>query len=376
MKTIRWKFMSMFIAATTAILIVVPILFNIAIRIYFENSARDDLKNTFYTMRVLVERQLMDFVAGGEDQSSALTSLSAALTAARLSGNTEFYILDANFNVVFPTDPGAAAMDGALHESIVGYDFDGQPGSVVKTRTPAGTMFIAGLAFDELASGRLYIIFTQGTAGSGELIRAINLMLAAIMLLSAAAGVLYAVTSARAISRPIQKVCRYAKEIGDGNFITISADQTLTEIDALIDSINEMSARLKATDEAQNLFLQNASHELRTPLMSIQGYAEAIEKGVGIGPKQAAAIIKDESVRLTTLVEELITLSKIDNNIYDKDFISVDLADALAECVYRLNGLAYREHKTIVLEAAPGVVVSADENLLARAISSTSPSCA
>ncbi len=349
-------------------MVIVLILFNIAMYIYFDNSARDELKNTFYTMHVLIEKQIMDFVSGEDQSASALTSLSAALTASRLTGNTEFYILSKGYEVLYPVDKGSLETDNSLLQSIENYDFTGNPGDVIKARTETGTYYIAGMAFDELESGRLNIVFTESMTDNDELIKAINIILSAIMLISAGVGILYALASARGISRPIQRVCQYAKEIGNGHFITVSEDKTLLEIDELIDSINEMSSRLKASDEAQKRFLQNASHELRTPLMSIQGYSEAIEKGIGGEPKEAAAIIRSESIRLTTIVEELLTLSKIDNNIYDSEFIKIDLGEALSECVYRLKGFAYKENKNILLEAEPGIVVSADESLLAKAI--------
>ena len=66
--------------------------------------------------------------------------------------------------------------------------------------------------------------------------------------------------------------------------------------------------------EKQRIFFQNASHELKTPLMSIQGYAEGIETGV-LDAGDSARIILEESDRMTQLVEELLEISKIEQNI-------------------------------------------------------------
>jgi signal transduction histidine kinase len=110
--------------------------------------------------------------------------------------------------------------------------------------------------------------------------------------------------------------------------------------------------------------------------MSIQGYAEAIESGIAEDPKEAAAVIRKESIRLTALVGELLTLSRLDADGYEVRRGSVDLNEFLAENVYRLEGLAIREHKKLVLNQGPeGLFAAADEQLLSQAIANTVSNC-
>ncbi len=372
MKTIRSKLISAYMVPAAIGLAVILVLFNVVMRFYFVKTSRDELKSTYSTMNVLVEKQLMNYVVG-QSGTAALSGLSAALTAARLSGSTEFYILDDAYQIIFPAD-AKSAFEGALGKAVQKYDFSNNPGGIKRIITKNGPLFIAGKTFD-IPVGELRVVFVTGMTGGNRVTGAINLILAAIMLVTLAAEFLFSAKSARDLSRPIQKTAAAVKEIGNGNFVTAPEDHTSVETRALTVGINEMSARLKAADEAQKLFLQNASHELRTPLMSIQGYSEAIEKGIVSDPVQAAAIIKTESIRLTALVEELITLSKIDNNLYDKAFLKIDLGEALSECVFRLNGLALKEQKEIILTAIPGVAAFADENLFAKAIDNVLSNC-
>jgi signal transduction histidine kinase len=388
MKTIRWKFMSVFIIATTASMVIVLLLFNLAMRIYFERNTRAELHNIFSTMNILVERQLMGAVIGNNNKETLL-DLSAALTASRLTSNTEFFVFDGDFTLKFPseasdTDVSAAdasavadsgtTLTSGLMRRIERYDFS-QSGVIERVREGRNICFIAGMTLDRPESGRLYIVFVTGMSVKTEMIGMMNLFLIAIMLIALTIGIFYTTRSAKSLTKPIRNVGKYAREIGNGNFIAIPPDSSSLETHALIESINEMSARLKASDQSQKSFLQNASHELRTPLMSIQGYSEAIEKGIGYDPKEAAAIIKSESIRLTTLVEELITLSKIDNNIYDKEFQKTDLAETVSDCVYRLNGLAMKENKKITPALIPGVTVLADDTLLSKALGNVVSNC-
>ncbi len=207
------------------------------------------------------------------------------------------------------------------------------------------------------------------------MVLALNGMLAAVMLVALGIGFFFAGAAAKGISGPLQRVCATAEEIGKGNFIPVPEDRSLREIAVLCKSMDEMSARLRASDQAQRLFLQNASHELRTPLMSIQGYAEAIETGVGDDPKEAARIIKAESVRLNALVGELLTLSRMENS-FDYAPEKLDLDELLSEYAYRLEGLAIKEKKRFTYEPRFGnFAVFADERLLWQMIGNPASNC-
>lgn len=377
MNTIRRKFFLLFAAETAAILLAVLILFNIAVSFYLDRNAREQLHNTFSTMNVLVERQLMELtLADAEDAGySAFWSLSAALTASRLSGNTEFFIFNDQFNPLFPRNTTDTLLSDALLKQLKSTDFSAHRGEILK-KTAGETFYVAGMPFDGIEGLRLYIVFIAGTSDSGALIRAINLMLVAVMALSLVLGLLYAKTAADSISRPIQKACAYATEIGNGNFLDVPADNSTLEISQLCAGMQEMSTRLRDADQARKLFFQNASHELRTPLMSIQGYAEAIETGVADSPTEAAAVIRAESVRLNSLVGELLTLAKLESDEFDRKLESIELNELIGEYVYRLEGLALKEHKTVDLRcAAESVTVPADERLLWQAVGNTASNC-
>lgn len=370
MKTIRWKFASVFVAVTAAIMVFVLILFNIAVGIYFERSVRLELRNTFTAMNVLIEKQLTlppTGKDGGAPASNAL-GLSAVLTAYKISGNTEFFIFDDRYTLLFPREAGGTMLNEATMRQIRAYNFD-KEGHIERVRMPGDVHYIAGMALDDGDDGAARVVFVSGMSGKRAMLGVMNIFLAGIMAVALLIGVLSAVTSANNLTRPIKTVCRYAREIGGGNFLTIPPDDSSMETSELIAGINDMSRRLKAADRVQKQFLQNASHELRTPLMSIQGYAEAIEQGVIAEPKEAAAVIRAESVRLTALVEEIMTLSKMDSSIYDKDFRPVDLGEALSDCIDRLNGLALKNGKTIRSSLLPKVMVLADETLLGQVMS-------
>ena len=147
------------------------------------------------------------------------------------------------------------------------------------------------------------------------------------------------------------------------------SDDSSIELHELTQSMNDMSKRLTDLDKAQKLFLQNASHEIRTPLMSIQGYTEGISKGIFSDTTKTADIICEESKRLNQLVDELLTLSRIENNTDESEFYVLNLSDVMKEVVQKIEGYALREQKKINVMLPPDVImIKANDALLSQAM--------
>ncbi|MBP5262192.1 MAG: HAMP domain-containing histidine kinase [Clostridiales bacterium] len=112
-----------------------------------------------------------------------------------------------------------------------------------------------------------------------------------------------------------KRLSEFSKRIGRGDYKPIDTDHTASrELTDLSIQMNSMAKKLEKSDLEQKTFFQNASHELRTPLMSIQGYAEGIKYGVFDNEEKdkAVDVIIDETERLTTMVSNLLTISKMD----------------------------------------------------------------
>ena len=122
---------------------------------------------------------------------------------------------------------------------------------------------------------------------------------------------------------PLGEVERTAKEISAGDFSKrIHVDTPNTEVGHLGTSLNTMLDRLDGAyrDRAETVdrmrrFIGDAGHELRTPLVSVRGYAELYRLGALDDPekvRQAMARIEGESIRMTSLVEDLLSLARLD----------------------------------------------------------------
>lgn len=131
----------------------------------------------------------------------------------------------------------------------------------------------------------------------------------------------YAVTTRS--FRPLRRVERTAASIAQGDLSgRIEEFPIETEVGRLSYSLNAMLAQIEAAFRAKaasetkmRRFIQDASHELRTPLVTIRGYSELYRHGgipAGEPLDQSMGRIEAEAKRMTQLVEDLLTLARLD----------------------------------------------------------------
>jgi two-component system OmpR family sensor kinase len=123
--------------------------------------------------------------------------------------------------------------------------------------------------------------------------------------------------------RPLERMQQTANAIAAGDMSArVETTDERTEVGRLGASLNSMLGQIErafaereASEERLRRFLADASHELRTPLTSIRGYAEAFRLGPARDPAEletAMSRIEGESARMGVLVDELLTLARLD----------------------------------------------------------------
>jgi two-component system OmpR family sensor kinase len=104
-------------------------------------------------------------------------------------------------------------------------------------------------------------------------------------------------------------------------------------LNLMLDHVDEAFQSRFESEEKMRQFVADASHELRTPLASIRGYAELTKRGgekLSRDMKQALDRIESESIRMTSLVEDLLLLARLDEG-HTLEMESVDLAQIVRD---------------------------------------------
>lgn len=175
---------------------------------------------------------------------------------------------------------------------------------------------------------------------------------------------------------PLKRMASVAVTIADDDLDRRVPDAPEgTEAGDLSRALNNMLGRLhdafrarEATEVRLRQFVGDASHELRTPVQTIRGYAELYEAGALDGDgglDDAMRRVHQESIRLSTLVEELLVLARLDQT---RPVTSepVDLAVLVRDAV--ADARAIQPERSVTLDGDEHAVVRGDEHLLRQVL--------
>ncbi len=167
------------------------------------------------------------------------------------------------------------------------------------------------------------------------------------------------------VVEPVAVVSDAARRISGGSYGIRIENRYRDELGELVDNINDTSQKISQAEQIQQEFVCSVSHELRTPLTAINGWAETLEADPFGKPEQTQrglAIIGKESRRLTTMVEELLDFTKIQDGRFTLRIDTVDLVSELEDTIYTYRELFRQEGIELNYEPGDGDVppVAAD----------------
>ena len=144
-----------------------------------------------------------------------------------------------------------------------------------------------------------------------------------------------------------------------------------TEMALICKRFNEVIGRMKITDESRQEFVSNVSHELKTPLTSMKVLADSINS-MPDAPKELyqefMEDITSEIERETKIINDLLSLVKMDKSAADLNVTSVNINELLEQILKRLQPIADKQQVELVLESFRPVTAEVDEVKLTLAI--------
>lgn len=159
----------------------------------------------------------------------------------------------------------------------------------------------------------------------------------------------------RTITEPIASLTGVARRIAEGSYGAQVEKTHNDEIGELTDAINDMSQKLSQAERVQTEFISSVSHELRTPLTAINGWAETLAADPGANPEQTQRglnIIVKESRRLTTMVEELLDFTRMQDGRFTLRVEETDLLAELEDAIFTYREIFSREGIELRYECA------------------------
>ena len=169
------------------------------------------------------------------------------------------------------------------------------------------------------------------------------------------------------IVNPVGRIGETARRIAQGDLSVRLSKANDDEIGDLCDTINYMAEELSATEQMKNEFISSVSHELRTPLTAIKGWGETLTSGEVDQEmlQKGMHVILSETERLSSMVEELLDFSRIQNGRFTMNFGKVDIVAELSDAVLMFSERARRDNRTLEYTEPEGfAVMQADRNRL------------
>lgn len=168
------------------------------------------------------------------------------------------------------------------------------------------------------------------------------------------------------ISKPIKQMELAAGKLASGEPSDDLVVNDTDEIGKLAKSFNYMKHQLASTEKMRSEFIASVSHDMRTPLTSINGFVSGMLDGI-VQPddyKKYLTIIKDETVRLTKLTNDILQLAKIQSGsikLLREKLLVKDILDSVIS-----STRVFMNNKSIkmALECASTITVYADSDKL------------
>jgi two-component system, OmpR family, sensor kinase len=181
---------------------------------------------------------------------------------------------------------------------------------------------------------------------------------------------------ARLALRPLARAERAAAQIAAGNYrVRLPVGHRSTEINRLYSTINLMAAGIDQAVSAQaettarmREFVSDASHEMRTPLVTVRGYAELYRIGALTDEEAVRTAfhrIEHEATRLSSLVEDLLTLVRV-GTVSHGAAETFDLCAIAAECAH--DARARSPERTVTVDAPEPIMVHGHRDQLRQVI--------
>lgn len=164
--------------------------------------------------------------------------------------------------------------------------------------------------------------------------------------------------------KPFHKMSKSIDEIQTGYGEDALSVNDYTETRMISEKFNKMLGRMKVLDDSRQEFVSNVSHELKTPLTSMKVLADSINS-MEDAPielyKEFMGDIGNEVDRETKIINDLLSLVKMDKAAGDLNITNININELLEQILKRLRPIADKQKVELVLESFRPVSADVDE---------------
>ena len=199
-------------------------------------------------------------------------------------------------------------------------------------------------------------------------VHTLRIQLIYISIIMVVLSLIIAIVISIRISKPIIKINESAKKLGKGEYDVRFEGDSYREIAQLSETLNQAAVELAKAEGLQRELIANVSHDLRTPLTMITAYSEIMRDLPGENSPENVQVIIDEAKRLTSLVNDLLDVSKLQAGVMELNLKEYDLTASIESVLTRYSKFLEQNGYTVDFEYDRNVFVEADEDKLYQVI--------
>lgn len=292
----------------------------------------------------------------GDDIGIAIVPITEGFTEdfLHIHGNTEISSVNGNANKEELTSLLRFAYQSESHEYITGNDFE--------------LIFVKLAGKYEDGTPSHMIIINTDTQPPALTKFAFHILLLLISVLALAVSVAISFIISRRISAPISQIYKKAKGLSLYDYDVTFDEKGPREICELAGALNSATGELKKLSATQKELIANISHDLRTPLTMISGYSEVMRDFPDEVTPENMQIIIDETARLNSLVNDLLTVSKLQSDTQSINMTKISLTKTVLDTVKRYEKLLEHKSYLVTFDYDCEVFVQADETRLLQVV--------
>ena len=171
---------------------------------------------------------------------------------------------------------------------------------------------------------------------------------------------------------PFHKVTKAIKEVKEGFTDEAISVPDYEETEHIVDAFNDVLKRMRTLDKSRQEFVSNVSHELKTPLTSMKVLADSLIMQQEVPNELYQEFVVDiaqEIDRENKIINDLLTLVKLDKTDGELNIESVDINALLELLMKRLRPIARQQNIEVILESNRLVQANVDEVKMTLALS-------
>ncbi len=367
-KTFSGKFLAIYILTTIVIFLILFGTLSQTITNHFVSSRYRKMFNEIHS----IEAEYYDSYIQGTLEKSMFHN---QLYTYSYRAGSRIIIIDPDQRVIFDSEPSSLS----LVNTIITHEFAtrsilGETVTKIGSFKPYEADQVIAVAHPLEYNGTRYgaVLLVSPYPSIKEDIRYVyNLILVSFFVLIFVTFISNYVFS-RSISQTFRSFNATAKSIASGDFSARIEDSNFsTEVIELAESMNYMAEELEKLEDLRRDFIANISHDFRSPLTSIRGYVQAVMDGT-IPPEKYdkyLTIVLNETDRLTKLTNDILLLTKMENEVLKPEMEDFDLHETLRNTLLQFEQkILQKEIKMTLIIEEEDIVVHADYNQIQRAL--------